>query len=96
MNGSILYFVDVDIDSTKIHRIDLNTGKYIPLRKVTGNFSEQSIHVIHSMLQDNPSKIVFDNMGYGKGLSDAFKWIVQHPSFGINIDMNGNVRYENA
>lgn len=96
----MLYIVDAYSDETVVHRIDYESGKYLPQLKLYGFWNTQSIELMNRMYSDKCNKIIFNKFGFGQGLANSFDNIVKsknydHKKFTIVTDNSGNVIFHN-
>jgi hypothetical protein len=68
-----LFIIDAYKDETLIHRVLVDEGKYLIPKKLMGTFARQSDDLILLILKERPEKIIFDEIGIGRGLAGIFK-----------------------
>lgn len=90
----MIYIVDNDRDSTLIHKIDTENGVYLSPRRIRGlSFDAQARKLISLVEEEKPSQIIFDKMGYGKGLWDTFITEMRPMRALFDIDSKGNITH---
>jgi hypothetical protein len=86
----MLYVVDVGRDETFIHRLDLDEGKYLRGKRLRGTMRIQVMDFVWMVEQDRCNRIIFDEMGYGRGFKDLFNEMVKDRLW--YLDEFGNVK----
>jgi hypothetical protein len=68
----ILFIVDAGMDYTVVHRVDINSGKYLAPRKLGNkNFNDIARAIALLIMEDNCRQVIIDTMGIGMGVKDA-------------------------
>ncbi|MCY8549457.1 hypothetical protein MOD25_06005 [Bacillus haynesii] len=84
-------FIDVYREETIINEINVDTGECRRLKKVCGNFKDQSEQIFLLIMKRRPEKVLMDDSGIGKGLLDQLIGTMRE--HGLNLLNDKNVIY---
>jgi hypothetical protein len=88
-----LLLVDVERDSTKLHRMNVITGDYLNPRYITGSLIEQSLMLSDIIRRERPDKIIFDKAGNGYAL---YSFFMQGVHIDFTVDAFGLIMYKDG
>jgi hypothetical protein len=89
----MIYIIDTDRESTLIHRIDLEKGKYLMPKRVKGTLQEQTQQIVNLVEKEEPIQIIFDKGGFGIAVADMFPREMYHMRAYFTVDEAGNITH---